>query len=105
MRLLLSLAHDQLGLLARVPPKVTRDLLGMHERLPDRRLQLLKLLETLLEDRYLLRHSLVLRKRALELVRDLVQEIVHLVRVVTAEAVLELLAPYVHRSYSHIITP
>src|SRR5918993_3070949 len=105
MRLLLRLAHDQLCLLASVPPQVACGLLGVDERLPDRGLQLLELLEALLERRDLLRHSLVLGEGSLELVRDLVQEVVHLVRIIAAEAALELLAPYVHRSYSHKITP
>jgi hypothetical protein len=48
---------------------------------------------------------LVLGEDTLELVRDLVQEVVNLVGVVAAEAALELLAPDVYRSYSHVITP
>jgi hypothetical protein len=62
-------------------------------------------LETFPEARHLLQHPLVLGEGALELVRNLVQEIVHLVRVVAAEAALELLAPDVYWSYSHEITP
>jgi len=102
---LISLTHDQLRLPVRVLAKVSRDLLGVYDRRPDRVLKLLELLEATPKIRYLLREALVLREGALELVRDRVKEIIHLVGVVAAYAGLELLAPDVRRSYSHRITP
>jgi hypothetical protein len=77
----------------------------LHEGFLDRGFELLELLETFPKARYLLQHPLVLGEGALELVRDLVQEVVYLVGVVAAEAALELLAPDVYWSYSHEITP
>ena len=73
----------------------------MDEGGPDRALQVLELLQPVPEARDLLAHPLVLGVGALELVGDRVEEVVDLVRVVAAEAVLELLAPDVYRSYRH----
>ena len=94
-----------LGLLGRGTSEVVRCLLSVDEGGPYGALQILELLQPVTEARHLLAHPLVLRVVALELVGNRVQEIVNLVRVVAAEAVLELLAPYIYRSNRHIGSP
>src|SRR5215210_828463 len=94
-----------LGLLGRGPPEVVGSLLRVNEGGPDRTFQILELLQPVAKARHLLAHPLVLRIVALELVGHGVEEIVDLVRLVAAEAVLELFAPYVYWSYRHLISP
>src|SRR5918997_2975386 len=101
MRAGLRLPDREIRLPARAPALVVCGLLGMDERGLDRALQLLELLQALAEARDLLAHPRVIRVGALELVGDRVQEVVHLVGVVAAEAALELLAPDVYRSNRH----
>ena len=85
--------------------EVVGGLLGVDEGGPDRTFEVLELLQAVAQARHLLAHPLVLRVVALELVGHGVEEVVDLVRVVAAEAALELLAPYVDRSYRHLYHP
>src|SRR5215211_2023290 len=94
-----------LGLLGRGPPKVVGSLLRVDEGGPDRIFQVLELLQPVAKARHLLAHPLVLRIVALELVGHGVEEVVDLVRLVAAEAVLELFAPNVYGSYRHLESP
>src|SRR5215212_2291463 len=101
VRLSLGVLLYALGLLGRGPAEVVGRLLGVYEGGPDRAFQVLELLQPLAKARHLLAQPLVLRIVALELVGHGVEEVVDLVRLVAAEAVLELLAPYVNWSYRH----
>src|SRR5215210_2410008 len=94
-----------LGLLGRRPAEIVRRLFGVDQGGPDRTLQVLELLKPVAKARHLLAHPLVLGIVALELVGHGVEEIVDLVRLVAAEAALELFAPYVYWSYRHIGSP
>src|SRR5215210_4022975 len=94
-----------LGLLGRRPAEIVRRLFSVDEGGPDRTLQVLELLKPVAKARHLLAHPLVLGIVALELVGHGVEEIVDLVRLVAAEAALELFAPYVYWSYRHIGSP
>src|SRR5919106_6237012 len=96
---------DTLGLTGRGPAEVVGRLLCVDEGGPDRTLEFLELLQPVAKARYLLAHPLVLRKVALELVGDGVEEVVDLVRVVAAETALELFAPYIDGSYRHLLSP
>src|ERR671912_800213 len=105
VRLPLGALPYTLGLLGRGPAEVVGRLLGVDQGGPDRTFQVLELLQPVAKARHLLAHPLVLRIIALELVGHGVEEIVDLVRLVAAEAVLELLAPYVDWSYRHLLSP
>ena len=96
---------DVLGLPVAASPQIVGGLLGVDEGGADRALQVLELLQPVAQARDLLAHPLVLRIGALELVGHRVQEVVDLVRVVAAEAALELLAPDVYRRNRHAGSP
>src|SRR5215204_1433420 len=105
VRLPLGALPYALGLLGRGPAEVVGRLLGMDEGGLDRTFEVLELLQAVAKARHLLAHPLVLRVVALELVGDGVEEVVDLVRVVAAEAALELFAPYIDGSYRHLFSP
>src|SRR5215203_5960706 len=105
VRLPLGALLYALGLLGRGPAEVVGRLFGMDERGPDRTFQVLELLQPVPKARHLLAHPLVLRIVALELVGHGVEEIVDLVRLVAAEAALELFAPNDYWSYRHLGSP
>src|SRR5215204_4983612 len=105
VRLPLGALLYALGLLGRGPAEVVGRLFGMDERGPDRTFQVLELLQPVPKARHLLAHPLVLRIVALELVGHGVEEIVDLVRLVAAEAALELFAPYINWSYRQVGSP
>src|SRR5215210_9210647 len=96
---------DALRLLGRGPAEVVGRLLGVDEGGPDRTFEVLELLQAVAKARHFLAHPLVLRVVVLELVGDGVEEVVDLVRVVAAEAALELFAPYIDGSYRHLLSP
>src|SRR5215210_2141486 len=105
VRLPLGVLLYALGLLGRGPAEVVGRLLGVDQGGPDRTFQVLELLQPVAKARDLLAHPLVFRIVALELVGHGVEEIVHLVRLVAAEAVLELFAPYIDGPYRHLGSP
>src|SRR5215210_4201574 len=97
VRLPLGVLLYALGLLGRGPAEVVGRLLGVDEGGPDRTFQILELLQPVAEARDLLAHPLVLSVVALE--------VVDLVRLVAAEAALELFAPDVYWPYRHLGSP
>src|SRR5215203_6633946 len=105
VRLPLGALLNGFGLTGRGPAEIVGRLLGVDEGVPDRTFEVLELLQAVAKTRHFLAHPLVLRVVALELVGDGVEEIVDLVRVVAAEAALELFAPYVDGSYRHLLSP
>src|ERR671913_1635633 len=104
-RLPLGALLDALGLLGRGPAEVVGGLLGVYEGCPDRTFEVLELLQAVTKARHLLAHPLVLRIVSFVLVGHSVEEVVDLVRVVAAEAALELFAPYVDGPYRHLSSP
>src|SRR5215212_1690299 len=105
VRLPLGALAQVLGLARRGAPEVVGGVLGVDEGGADGALKVLELLQPVAQARDLLAHPLVLRVVALELVGNRVEEVVHLVGVVAAEAALELLTPYVDRPYRHPGSP
>src|SRR5829696_5127389 len=105
VRLPLGALLYTLGLTGRCPAEVIGRLLRVDEGGPDRTFEVLELLQAVAKARHLLAHPLVLRVVALELVGHGVEEIVDLVRVVAAEAALDLFAPYINGSYGHLLSP
>src|SRR5215217_2829077 len=105
VRLPLGALAQVLGLARRGAPEVVGGVLGVDEGGADGALKVLELLQPVAQARDLLAHPLVLRVVALELVGNRVEEVVHLVGVVAAEAALELLTPDVDRSYGHLGSP
>src|SRR5919112_6204061 len=105
VRLPLGALLNAFGLTRRGPAEIVGRLLGVDEGVPDRTFEVLELLQAVAKTRHFLAHPLVLRVVALELVGDGVEEIVDLVRVVAAEAALELFAPHIDGSYRHLLSP
>src|SRR5215210_3426672 len=105
VRLPLGALLYTLGLTGCGPAEVVGRLLGVDEGSPYRPFEVLELLQAVAKARHLLAHPLVLRIVALELVGHGVEEIVDLVRIIAAEAALELFAPYIDGSYRHLLSP
>src|SRR5215210_483763 len=105
VRLPLGALLNAFGLTGRGPAEVVGRLLGVDEGSPYRPFEVLELLQAVAKARHLLAHPLVLRIVALELVGHGVEEIVDLVRIIAAEAALELFAPYRWVVSASLITP